>query len=217
MVGRAGFGLLGQTIPNFWLSLVFIVVFAVELGWLPSFGRSTTSMGFLTIPDKSIILPAVALGLFPMAQLLRFTRSSVLEIVNEEYVRIARSKGLRAPVIYSRYILRNALIPLISVMSLQIGALLGGSLYIEAVFAWPGAGGLLAEAVSNRDFQLVQGIAFFGALIVILFSLLADVLYTVADPRIRVGTLGQTGTGRRRSAADDASPAIPKPHGEGIT
>ncbi len=212
-----GFGLLGQTIPNFWLSLVFIVVFAVELGWLPSFGRSTMSMWFLTIPDKSIILPAVALGLFPMAQLLRFTRSSVLEIVNEEYVRIARSKGLRAPVVYSRYILRNALIPLISVMSLQIGALLGGSLYIEAVFSWPGAGGLLAEAVSNRDFQLVQGIAFFGALIVILFSLLSDVLYTVADPRIRVGTLGQTGTGRRRSDADDAPAAIPKPHGEGIT
>ena len=212
-----GIGLLGQTIPNFWLSLVFIVVFAVKLGWLPSFGRSTMSMWFLTIPDKSIILPAVALGLFPMAQFLRFTRSSVLEIVNEEYVRIARSKGLRAPVIYIRYILRNALIPLISVMSLQIGALLGGSLYIEAVFAWPGAGGLLAEAVSNRDFQLVQGIAFFGALIVILFSLLSDVLYTVADPRIRVGTLGQTGTGRRRSATDDASAAIPKPRGEGIT
>ena len=212
-----GFGLLGQTIPNFWLSLVFIVVFAVKLGWLPSFGRSTMSMWFFTIPDKSIILPAVALGLFPMAQFLRFTRSSVLEIVNEEYVRIARSKGLRAPVIYIRYILRNALIPLISVMSLQIGALLGGSLYIEAVFAWPGAGGLLAEAVSNRDFQLVQGIAFFGALIVILFSLLSDVLYTVADPRIRVGTLGQMGTGRRRSAGDDASAAIPKPRGEGIT
>ena len=212
-----GIGLLGQTIPNFWLSLVFIVVFAVKLGWLPSFGRSTMSMWFLTIPDKSIILPAVALGLFPMAQFLRFTRSSVLEIVNEEYVRIARSKGLRAPVIYIRYILRNALIPLISVMSLQIGALLGGSLYIEAVFAWPGAGGLLAEAVSNRDFQLVQGIAFFGALIVILFSLLSDMLYTVADPRIRVGTLGQTGTGRRRSAGDDTSAAIPKPRGEGIT
>ena len=215
--GARGFGLLGQTIPNFWLSLVFIVVFAVELGWLPSFGRSTTSMWFLTIPDKSIILPAVALGLFPMAQLLRFTRSSVLEIVNEEYVRIARSKGLRPPVIYGRYILRNALIPLISVMSLQIGALLGGSLYIEAVFAWPGAGGLLAEAVSNRDFQLVQGIAFFGALIVILFSLLADVLYTVADPRIRVGTLRQTRTPRPRSSADGASATMPKPHGEGIT
>ena len=212
-----GFGLLGQTIPNFWLALVFIVVFAVQLGWLPSFGRGEMTLWFVTVPDKSIILPAVALGLFPMAQLLRFTRSSVLEIVNEDYVRIARSKGLRALVIYRRYILRNALIPLISVMSLQIGALLGGSLYIEAVFAWPGAGGLLAEAVSNRDFQLVQGIAFFGALIVILFSLLADVLYTVADPRIRVATSGGTGTRRRKVAAEDASATMPKPHGEGIT
>jgi ABC-type dipeptide/oligopeptide/nickel transport system permease component len=182
-----GFGLLGQTIPSFWLSLVLIVVFAVNLGWFPSFGRSTMSIGFMEIPDKSIILPALALGLFPMAQLLRFTRSSVLEIVNEDYIRIARSKGLRAPLIYVRHILRNAMIPLISVLSLQVGALLGGSLYIEAVFSWPGAGGLLAEAVSNRDFQLVQGLAFFGALIVIVVSLIADILYTVADPRIRVG------------------------------
>ena len=97
-----GQGLLGQTIPNFWLSLVFIVVFAVELGWFPSFGRETMSIWFLTVPDKSIVLPAIALGLFPMAQLLRFTRSSVLEIVNEDYVRIARSKGLKAPLIYTR-------------------------------------------------------------------------------------------------------------------
>lgn len=213
-----GFGLLGQTIPNFWLSLVFIVVFAVTLGWLPSFGRSTMSVWFITGPDESIILPAFALGLFPMAQLLRFTRSSVLEIVNEDYIRIARSKGLRSPLIYSRYILRNALIPLISIMSLQVGALLGGSLYIEAVFAWPGAGGLLAEAVGNRDFQLVQGLAFFGALIVILFSLLADILYTMADPRIRVATTDRVGGGRRfgRSAGPDPE-TTPKPHGEGIT
>ena len=212
-----GFALLGQTIPNFWLSLVFILVFAVQLRWLPSFGRNTLSLWFVTVPDKSIILPAVALGLFPMAQLLRFTRSSVLEIVNEEYVRIARSKGLRTPLIYSRYILRNALIPLISVMSLQVGALLGGSLYIEAVFAWPGAGGLLAEAVTNRDFQLVQGIAFFGALIVILFSLLSDVLYTVADPRIRVGRLRPVVSRPRSASRDDTSATIPKPRGEGIT
>ncbi len=197
-----GIGLLGQTIPNFWLALVFIIVFAVELRWLPSFGRSTMQLGFWEVPDKSIILPAVALGLFPMAQLLRFTRSSVLEIVNEDFVRIARSKGLRPARIYLRYILRNALIPLISVMSLQIGALIGGSLYIEAVFAWPGAGGLLAEAVSNRDFQLVQGIAFFGALIVIVFSLLADILYTIADPRIRVGALDTKHRRPRRSRAN---------------
>ncbi len=183
-----GVGLLGQTIPNFWLSLVLIVVFAVNLRWFPSFGRNTMELGPFTVPDKSIVMPAFALGLFPMAQLLRFTRSSVLEIAGEDYVRIARSKGIRLPVIYSRHILRNALIPIISILSLQIGALIGGSLYIEAVFSWPGAGGLLAEAVNNRDFQLVQGIAFFSAIVVIVFALLADVLYTLADPRIRIGS-----------------------------
>ena len=183
-----GIGLLGQTIPNFWLSLLLIVVFAVNLGWLPSFGRNMMQVGPFSVPDQSIIMPAFALGLFPMAQLLRFTRSSVLEIANEDYIRIARSKGLRLPVIYVRHILRNALIPIISILSLQVGALIGGSLYIEAVFAWPGAGGLLAEAVTNRDFQLVQGIAFFSALVVIIFALLADVLYTIADPRIRIGS-----------------------------
>jgi len=167
---------------------VLIVVFAVNLRWFPSFGRNTMELGPFTVPDKSIVMPAFALGLFPMAQLLRFTRSSVLEIAGEDYVRIARSKGIRLPVIYSRHILRNALIPIISILSLQIGALIGGSLYIEAVFSWPGAGGLLAEAVNNRDFQLVQGIAFFSAIVVIVFALLADVLYTLADPRIRIGS-----------------------------
>jgi peptide/nickel transport system permease protein len=182
-----GFALLGQTVPDFWFALVLIVVFAVTLRWFPPFGRETISIGPLTIPNKSIVLPALALSLFPMAQLMRFTRSSVLEIANEDYVRIGRSKGIPSRLIYRRYILRNALIPLISVLSLQVGALLSGSLYIEAVFAWPGAGGLLAEAVGNRDFPLVQGLAFLGGVITIVFSLLADVLYKVADPRIRLG------------------------------
>jgi len=212
-----GIGLLGQTIPNFWLALVFIVVFGVTLGWFPTFGRNTMSIGFLTVPDKSIVLPAIALGLFPMAQLMRFTRSSVLEIVNEDYVRIARSKGLRSHVIYRRYILRNALIPIISVMSLQIGFLLGGSLYIEAVFAWPGAGGLLAEAVGNRDFQLVQGIAFVGALIVIIFALLADVLYTFADPRIRMATSEVKSFRWSRGVEDEEPTSVQMTRGEGIT
>jgi peptide/nickel transport system permease protein len=139
------------------------------------------------VPDESIVLPAVALALYPMAQLLRFTRSAVLEVVNEDYVRIARSAGMPAFTVYRRYVLKNSLIPLISVLSLQVGALVSGSLYIENVFAWPGAGGLLAEAVSNRDIPLVQGLAFFGGLVTILFSVLADVLYTLADPRIRLG------------------------------
>ncbi len=184
-----GFALFGQTIPDFWLALVLILVFAVNRRWFPPFGRETMQIWFLTVPNESIVLPAVALSLFPMAQLLRFTRSAVLEIVSEDYVRIARSKGIPTLLIYRRHILRNALIPLISVLSLQVGALLSGSLYIEAVFAWPGAGGLLAEAVGNRDFPLVQGLAFLGGLITIVFSLLSDVLYSVADPRIRLGAV----------------------------
>jgi peptide/nickel transport system permease protein len=186
--GARGLALLGQTIPDFWLALVLILVFAVKLDWFPPFGRETFQLGPLDLPNHSIILPAFALCLFPMAQLLRFTRSSVLEIVGEDYVRIARSKGIPSRLIYRRHILKNALIPLISILSLQVGALLSGSLYIEAVFSWPGAGGLLAEAVGNRDFPLVQGLAFLGGLITIFFSLLADVLYQLADPRIRLGS-----------------------------
>ena len=182
-----GVALLGQTVPDFWLALVLIHVFAVNLRWFPPFGRETFQVGPFALPDHSIVLPAFALCLFPMAQLLRFTRSSVLEIVGEDYVRIARSKGIPMRLVYRRHILRNAMIPLISVLSLQVGALLAGSLYIEAVFSWPGAGGLMAEAVGNRDFPLVQGLAFLGGLITIVFSLLADVLYRIADPRIRLG------------------------------
>ena len=185
--GARTLGLFGQTVPDFWLSLVLILVFAVWLGWFPPFGRETMTLGPFTVPDRSVILPAFALSLFPAAQLLRFTRSSVLEIVGEDYVRIARSKGIPTRLIYTRHILRNALIPLIAVLSLQVGNLLSGSLYIEAVFSWPGAGGLMAEAVGNRDFELVQGLAFLGGAIVIVFSLLADVLYALADPRIRLG------------------------------
>jgi len=182
-----GVALLGQTIPDFWLSLVLILVFAVNLQWFPPFGRDTFTVGGIAIPDESIVLPAVALALFPMAQLLRFTRSAVMEVAGEDYVRIARSKGMPRRVVYRRYVLKNAMIPLISVLSLQVGALISGSLYIENVFAWPGAGGLLAEAVSNRDIPLVQGLAFLGGLITIVFSVLADILYTLADPRIRLG------------------------------
>ncbi|MGF1666740.1 MAG: ABC transporter permease [Acidimicrobiia bacterium] len=181
-------GLFGQTVPDFWLALVLILVFSVGLGWFPPFGRETMSLGPLTVPDRSVILPAFALSLFPAAQLLRFTRSSVMEIVSEDYVRIARSKGIPTRLVYTRHVLRNALIPLIAVLSLQVGNLLSGSLYIEAVFSWPGAGGLMAEAVGNRDFELVQGLAFLGGVIVIVFSLLADVLYAFADPRIRLGS-----------------------------
>ncbi|MBL0714648.1 MAG: ABC transporter permease [Desulfosarcina sp.] len=182
-----GAGLIGQTIPNFWLALILIVVFAVGLGWFPSFGRETRQFMGLTLPTKSVVLPAFALGLFTMGQLVRFTRSAVLEIKNEDFVRTAYSKGLAGWRIYIRHILRNASIPLISILGVQFGYLLSGSIYIETIFSWPGLGNLLAESIGNRDFALVQAIAFFTSLAVVTLNLLTDIAYGMADPRIRYG------------------------------
>ncbi len=174
-VGRA-LGLLGQTIPNFWLALIFIIVFAVNLGWFPSFGRDTTS---------SIVLPAIALGFASMGQLVRLTRSSVLEIRNEDYIRTARSKGISNFKIGLRHVFRNSALALVSVISIQYSYLLGGSIYIETIFSWPGLGNLLQQAVDGRDFPLVQAITFFISFFVIGLTLLTDVIYALIDPRIR--------------------------------
>lgn len=182
-----GTGLIGQTIPNFWLALILIMVFAVNLGWFPSFGRETWQFMGLALPTKSVVLPAFALGLFTMGQLVRFTRSAVLEIKNEDFVRTAYSKGLADQRVYVKHILRNAAIPLISILGVQFGYLLSGSIYIETIFSWPGLGNLLAESIGNRDFALVQAIAFFTSLVVVSLNLTADIAYGMADPRIRYG------------------------------
>lgn len=180
-------GLIGQTIPNFWLALIMIMFFAVTLGWFPTFGRDTWSVFGLTLPTKSVVLPAVSLGFFTMGQIVRFTRSAVMEIKNEDYIRTAYSKGLAHYKIYIRHILRNASIPLISITGVQFGYLLSGSIYIETIFSWPGLGNLLAEAIGNRDFALVQAIAFFTSVVVVTLNLLTDIAYGIADPRIRYG------------------------------
>lgn len=182
-----GAGLIGQTIPNFWLALILIILFAVNLGWFPTFGRDTWSLLGLRLPTRSVILPAFSLGLFTMGQLVRFTRSAVMEIRNEDYVRTAYSKGIRDNRIYVKHILRNASIPLISIIGVQFGYLLSGSIYIETIFSWPGLGNLLAEAIGNRDFALVQAIAFFTSVVVVTLNLLTDIAYGLADPRIRYG------------------------------
>lgn len=182
-----GVGLIGQTIPNFWLALILIIVFAVNLGWFPTFGRDTWHFLGIRLPTRSVILPAFSLGLFTMGQLVRFTRSAVLEIRNEDYVRTAYSKGLPDKRIYVKHILRNASIPLISIIGVQFGYLLSGSIYIETIFSWPGLGNLLAEAIGNRDFALVQAIAFFTSVVVVTLNLLTDIAYGLADPRIRYG------------------------------
>lgn len=176
-IGRA-VGLFGQVIPNFWLALILILIFGVELGWFPTFGRDSPT---------SIVLPAIALGLATMGQLLRLTRSAVLEIRNEDYMRTARSKGLSGSKIAVRHVSRNASLALISVIGVAFTYLLGGSVYIETIFAWPGLGNLLDQAIRARDFPLVQSIAIFIAGFAILMSLATDIMYGVVDPRIRHG------------------------------
>lgn len=170
--------LFGQSVPNFWLALLLILFFAVRLGWLPSFGRGDW---------KSVIMPAFVLGLSTMGRLVRLTRSSVLEIRSEEFIRTAHSKGLEPRVIYVKHVLRNALIPLVSTINVSFGYLLGGSTYIETIFAWPGIGQLLLQAVGWRDFPLVQAIAVFLGVVVLALNLLTDISYVIIDPRIRYG------------------------------
>lgn len=171
-----GFGLLGQTIPNFWLALMLIVVFSVNLGWFPTFGRG----GII-----SIILPAVALGFFPLGQFTRLVRSSVLEVRGEDYVRTAYSKGIEERQVLMRHVFRNVSITLVSVVGVQFGYMLGGSIYIESIFSWPGIGRMINEAVQARDFPLVQAIAVFSAGFVVVLNLLTDIAYALIDPRIR--------------------------------
>jgi ABC-type dipeptide/oligopeptide/nickel transport system permease component len=171
-------GLFGQSTPGFWLGLLMIVAFAVNLGWLPPFGRSGPS---------SYIMPAIVIGLGTMGQLVRLTRSSVLEIRQEDYIRTANSKGLSNRVIYIKHVLRNAAIPVVSVLGIDYADMIGGSLITESIFAWPGLGRLAADAIAVRDFPLVQAVAFFTSILVIALNFLTDVGYALIDPRIRYG------------------------------
>ncbi len=174
-IGRA-LGLFGQAIPGFVLALLFILIFAVRLGWFPSFGRDQLS---------SIVLPAVALSIGSMGQLVRLTRSAVLEIRNEDYIRTARSKGLSSRLVGSKHIARNAALALISVITILYTYSLGGTIYIESIFAWPGIGNLLYGALIDRDFTLIQAIALIFSFFAITLTLLTDILYSFIDPRIK--------------------------------
>jgi peptide/nickel transport system permease protein len=173
-----GLALLGQSVPNFWLALIMILYFAVQLRWFPSFGRDEW---------KSVIMPAFVLGLPVMGQIVRMTRSSVLEIRGEDFIRTARSKGLERRTIYTKHVFRNVAIPLVSVIGVQFGYMLGGSIYIEAIFAWPGMGQLLEQSIGWRDFPLVQALAVFTAVVVLALNLVTDMAYAFIDPRIRYG------------------------------
>lgn len=170
--------LMGQSIPNFWLGLMMILFLGVRLGWFPTFGRDQWN---------SVIMPGFVLGLPVLGQLVRLTRSAVMEIRGEDFIRTAHSKGLEPRTIYLKHVFRNVAIPLVSVIGVQFGYMLGGSIYIEAIFSWPGMGGLLEQSIGWRDFPLVQAIAVFTSVIVLALNLFTDLAYSLIDPRIRYG------------------------------
>jgi len=174
----------GVSLPNFWLAILLIFVFSVTLGWLPPLGWVSPvrdPWGGL----RSLVLPAVTLGTAMTAVVMRMTRSSLLEVLQLDFVRTARAKGLREGRVLLRHALRNALIPVVTVVGLQAGALLGGAIITETVFALPGVGRLLVDAIFQRDFPLVQGVVLFLALNFLLVNLVVDLAYAVLDPRIR--------------------------------
>lgn len=168
--------LVGQAIPNFYLGIVFILLFSVRWGVLPIGGRE----GW-----QSWILPSITLGTFTLAATARLTRAAMLEVLGQDYIRTARAKGLRDNVIVIRHALKNALIPVITVMGIQFGTLLGGAVVTEVIFSWPGLGRLTIDSIRARDYPVVQACILIGAVGVILANLVVDVLYARLDPRIR--------------------------------
>ena len=175
------------SIPTFWFGLVTIFVFSVELGWLPAGNRETVGDGSLLDMLHHLIAPALVLALVETAIWSRFMRSSMLDVVNQDYIRTARAKGLPRFKVLTRHALRNALLPMVTVAGLQMPTLLGGALVTETVFTWPGMGRLVLDSISYRDYPVVMGILMFSAAMVLIGNLLADLLYAVADPRIRLG------------------------------
>ena len=170
------FGLLGLSIPNFWLGLMLIILFAQILGWLPSFGNDSW---------KSIILPAITIGTGQSALLIRTTRSSMLEVIRQDYLRTARAKGVSEHKVIYRHALRNALIPIITATGSQFSVSLGGAVVTESVFAWPGVGRLIIDSINTRDEIMAVGAIMLTTMLSSLVILGVDILYAFVDPRIK--------------------------------
>lgn len=175
--------LAGISAPTFWLGLLLMLFFAYYLGWLPASGRGGPVWSMAGL--QTMIMPALALGTPSTAIIARLTRSSLLEVLRQDYVRTARSKGLREQIVIARHALRNALIPVITVVGLRLGALLGGAVITEQVFAWPGIGTLIVTAILTRDYPMVQGAMLVLAFVFVAVNLAVDLIYALVDPRIR--------------------------------
>lgn len=178
------FAMIGISVPNFFLATLLVLLFSFKLRWLPNVGYKPFAddpVGNL----KLMILPAISLGLPFMAIIMRFTRSAVLEVMGQEYVRVARAKGLPQARVIVRHVLPNAGIPVLTVAGIQVAALLGGTVIVEQIFALPGVGRYIYEAIANRDYPVVQSVTLVMATIFVTVSLVVDVLYAVFDPRLR--------------------------------
>ena len=197
--------LVGVSMPIFWLGLVLMLIFSLHLGWLPVSGRLTIGVDLDTITNfyildailtrnwvalrdalRHIILPAVTLSTIPMAIVARMTRSSMLDVLRQDYIKTAKAKGLSQSKVIFKHALRNALIPVVTTIGLQFGILLGGAILTETIFAWPGVGKWMYDAVSQRDYMVIQGGTLFIATIFVVINLVVDVLYAVINPRISV-------------------------------
>jgi peptide/nickel transport system permease protein len=170
---------LGVSIPSFWLAILLVMLFSVKLNWFPI----ANGTGF-----RDLILPAVTLGVVASTMIMRLTRNGMVEVLSNDYIRTARAKGLEDGLILFRHALRNVLIPVVTVIGLQLAALLGGTVIIEQVFNWPGLGTLSLGAIMSRDFPLIQGIVLFMGVAYVTINILVDVLYSLIDPRVEMGT-----------------------------
>jgi len=176
--GALLFSLLGLAMPNFWLGPLLMIVFSIGLGWLPVSGRGG---------PQHLILPSFTLGMVMASILIRMIRSSLLEAINEDYIRTARAKGVSERKIWLKHALRNSLLPVITILGLQFGALLAGSIITETIFAWPGIGRLTIQAIQTRDYPLAQGCILVISTSYLVVNLLTDILYRLVDPRVSYG------------------------------
>ena len=172
-----GIVLAAQSMPTFWSGILMIMIFGVWLGWLPPSGSGSPA---------HLIMPSIALGLLSMATYARISRSSILGELSKDYVRSARARGVATKRLVVRHLLRNAVIPVISITALEISQLLAGAVIVETVFAWPGLGLLTVQSIVARDFVVVQGVVLLGAFVTIAVNFIADILYSIVDPRIRL-------------------------------
>ena len=177
--------------PLYWLAMMAVLVFSVKLDWLPAFGYFTvgadlTGSAKLLDMARHLVLPATTLGLFYMAVYARMTRASMLEVAQMDFVKTARAKGVPEGRIQRRHILRNAMLPVVTLAGIQAGSMIGGAVLTETVFAWPGIGRLMFDALLQRDYNLLLGCFLFTAAMAVLFNLLTDLVYTLVDPRIEL-------------------------------